>query len=46
MNRRDVIAGLGSAAAWRAQQAVVPVVGFFDSGSANVELCNRCGRTL
>ena len=41
MNRREIIAGLGSAAAWpvvaRAQQAAVPVVGLVRAGSADDE---------
>ena len=39
MNRREVIAGLGSAAAWpvvaRAQQATVPLIGYLGVQSAD-----------
>jgi putative tryptophan/tyrosine transport system substrate-binding protein len=41
VNRRELIAGIGSAAAWpvvvRAQQAAVPVIGFLGSQSADNE---------
>jgi putative ABC transport system substrate-binding protein len=40
MNRREIIAGLGSAVAWpvvgRAQQAALPVIGFLGTGSPDV----------
>jgi len=39
IERREFIAGLGSAAAWpvvaRAQRLTLPVVGFLDGGSAD-----------
>ena len=39
MKRRTFIAGLGSAVAWplvaRAQQPAIPMVAFFDTGSAD-----------
>ena len=42
LRRREFIAGLGSAAAWpvvaRAQQGVVPVVGFVYAGSADASV--------
>jgi putative ABC transport system substrate-binding protein len=42
MNRREFSAGLGSTAAWpvvaRGQQPTLPVVGFFDSGAADVSM--------
>jgi putative ABC transport system substrate-binding protein len=44
MRRRDFIAGLGSAAAWpvmaRAQQPVMPVIGYLASGTAELDYNN------
>ena len=50
MRRREFIAGLGSTAAWpvvaRAQQPVVPIVGFINSGSPLASWSNAFRRGL